>query len=195
MGILAAALWARVPQPVGVAACLVRAAPTGSRPSQVIPPDGAADGVGLDPAARYRSASSATPSSSPSTTTALHHRPARRARAGAVRTHQQRLTGGHAREPAAAGPDGDGAGAGRAARRCARAGDLAALRVRRRRLRRRQPPGHRDPGPARRDECEAALRALAIDLEGLDRGLGRGRRSSGSPRPRPATPPSRPTTR
>ena len=38
-----------------------------------------------------------------------------------------------------------------------------------------------------RDECDAAVRALADDLEGLDRGLRSRKRSSRSPRPPPAT--------
>ena len=82
--------------------------------------------------------------------------------------------GAAARESATAGADRARPGAGRARSAARRVRDGArALRLRRRGVRRRHASGCRpSPRCSPRDECEAALRALAQDLEGLDRGLG-----------------------
>ena len=103
------------------------------------------------------------------------HRPARRARARAVRAGHGAADGRPPREPAAA--DADPASSCRrpsaqalaAARRRRSSGSASrsrssaatALRV-----------SARAGAARRREECEAAVRALAEDLEGLDRGAG-----------------------
>ena len=101
------------------------------------------------------------------------HRPARRARARAVRADHRAADDRPAREPAAARADAGRAAARRpagAARRTPRISSASDSRSRSSAATRIRVSAF--PALLRREDCEAALRALAEDLEGLDRGSG-----------------------
>ena len=97
--------------------------------------------------------------------------------------------GGTAREPAAAGADARRVWRPAARRRCWRTPRTSSASGSRSRTSAATPCACRAlPGAARPEECEAALRALAEDLDGLDRGRARrgraeaDRRDDGVPR-------------